>query len=75
MYEVKFKWQGDIAVEQDRMIEWYVARGKSCTAAFVTDGTGITDVDSLLEAHELERDLGITVTSVVRVEDAEQVTA
>ena len=75
MYDLEFRYQGDFVEMGDRLIEWYVKRGRDCLAGCTSHGKGCATIESLLEAYELERDLGITVVSVKRVESSELVAA
>jgi hypothetical protein len=72
IYDVDFRWQGDIGIEQGRMLDWLDARGEEATGAFATDGTGGVSLSSIERICELQRDLGVTVVKVERVELEEE---
>jgi hypothetical protein len=72
LYAVDFHWQGDIGVEQARMLDWLDAHGEECTGAFVTNGTGSVGLSSIERICELQHDLGVTIVKVERVELKEE---
>ena len=72
IYDVDFLWEGDIGVEQGRMLDWLDAHGEEATGAFATDGTGGVALSSIEHVYFLEHDLGVTVVKVERVELEEE---
>lgn len=68
IYDVDFRWKGNIDVEQVRMLDWLDAHGEECAGSLATDGTGGVSLSSIEHVYFLEHDLGVTVTKVERVE-------
>lgn len=71
MYDVEFQFEGNYSTFLDRLIDWYMARRRDCLGAATSLGNGFATVENIYEVFELERDLGVSVIAVKKIEEEE----